>query len=138
MRIIAIFLLFISLALHAKEIDLNLNSTFRSREIPEKNISTTVRAILGKTFKLPLESTPDIFLQVNASEFSSFPDSKDVPKEILFKIQLLKIVNGKEKIIASPEIITVLGKNATITQESDDKVQFLEIDILPTKIIEKI
>lgn len=138
MKIVTIFLLFVSFTSQAKQIDFNLSSTFRSNGISEKNISTKVKATLGKTFKLPLESTPDMFLQVNASEFSRFPASKDAPKEILFKIQLLKIVDGKEKIVASPQVTTVLGTNATITQESDDKVQFLEIDILPTKISEKI
>lgn len=138
MKIIAIALFIVSFSLQAKQIDLQLSSTARTSEVSEKRISTTIKAILGQTFKIPLESTTDTFLQVNASEFSRFPDSKDAPKEILFKVQLLKIVDGKEKVISSPEVTTVLGKTATITQESKDKTEFLEISILPTKIFEKI
>lgn len=134
MKIIAIALFIISFSLQAKQIDLQLSSTARTSVLPEKNISTTVKAILGQTFKIPLESTSDTFLQVNASEFSRFPDSKDAPKGILFKVQLLKIVDGKEKVISSPEVTTVLGKTATITQESEDNSEFLEVAILPTKI----
>lgn len=138
MKIIAIVVFIFSFALNAKQIDLQLSSTARTSNQPEKKISTKIKAVLGQTFKIPLESTPDIFLQVNASEFSRFPDLTDAPKEILFKIQLLKIVNGKESIITSPNVTTILGKAATLTQGSRDKTEFFEIAILPTKIYEKI
>lgn len=134
MKIILIALFTISFAVSAKEIDFKLSSTMRNGGMPEKKISTTVKAVLGKTLKLPLESTPGMFLQINASEFSRFPDSKDAQKEILFKVQVLEIVDGKEKIAVSAQVTTILGKKAEITQESKDKTEFLEIGLLPTRI----
>ena len=61
-------------------------------------------------------------------------------KEIDLKLSLTAHTSEmpEEKIIASPQVTTVLGQKATITQESKDKTEFLEIAILPTKIVEKI
>ena len=136
MKIIAIAVFMISFSLQAKVIVLELSSTFRNNKMPEKKTSTIVKAEIGKTFKIPLGSTKDEFLQVNVSEKSNFPDDKDFPKDILFSTQILKIVDGKEIIISSPNVTTVLGIKATITQKSKDQKGFLEIDILPTKFIE--
>ena len=134
--LIAIALFTISSALPAKVIVLNISSTSGSSKIPDKKITKTIEAVLGETFKIPLGSTTDEFMQINASESSSFPEDINAPKDILFKIQLLKIVDGKEMITASPNVVTVLGVDAVITQESKDKSKFLEIAIMPTKIIE--
>ena len=134
--LIAIALFTISSALPAKVIVLNISSTSGSSKIPDKKITKTIEAVLGETFKIPLGSTTDEFMQINASESSSFPEDINAPKDILFKIQLLKIVDGKEMITSSPNVITVLGANAMITRESKDETEFLEIAILPKKFVE--
>ena len=134
--LIAIALFTISSALPAKVIVLNISSTSGSSKIPDKKITKTIEAVLGETFKIPLGSTTDEFMQINASESSSFPEDINAPKDILFKIQLLKIVDGKEMITSSPNVITVLGANAMITRESKDETEFLEIAILPKIFVE--
>ena len=134
--LIAIALFTISFALPAKVIVLNISSTSGSSKIPGKNNSKTIEAVLGETFKIPLGSTSDEFMQINASETSSFPEDINAPKDILFNIQLLKIVDGKEMITSSPNVVTVLGVNAMITRGTKDEAEFLEIAILPTKCVE--
>ena len=133
---IAISLFTVSFALSAKVIVLELDTTIRNRENQEKKTSTTIEAELGKKFKIPFGHSKDDFMQVIVSEFSNFPDEKDAPKSILFKTQVVKVVDGKETILSSPNVETILGKKASVSQESTDKTEFLEIAFLPTKFNE--
>jgi hypothetical protein len=128
-----LLLIFASFCLQAKEIELKIDSSWGNKTT-KKETSKIVRATLGQTWKMPIESTSNMFLKMTVSQYSSQAEFKDDPEEILFKTELIEMVNGKETILAKPEVITVLGRKATITNEATA----LELTFLPTRIEEEI
>ena len=136
--IVALMGLVLSFSAFSKNVELKISSKWKKGNVT-KTFNSKVIAKLGTEWEIPFEGKDSLKLKMKATDH--FDDPRDIVDRnmaaIMLEGQVIELENGKEKIVGSPKVITVIGKEAMITTESDNG-GYLELKILPVKMTEKI
>ncbi len=131
--VFALSFLLILPSTYAKNVELKISAKWKSGN-STKATESKVIAKLGKEWTIPFEGLDSLKINMIADSFKGKIGGRnfDHEKSISFNGKVFEMVNNQEKLVANPEIITLLGKEATLTTE-DDNGNFLELKILPVK-----
>ena len=118
---------------YAKNVELKILAKWK-RGNSTKTTESKVIAKLGKEWTIPFEGLDSLKMKMTVDSFKGKIGelNADPEKSISFNGKIFEVVNDQEKLIASPKVITLLGKEATLTKE-DDNGDFLELRILPVQ-----
>lgn len=127
-----------STTIFAKQVELKISTIYKKGDITKKINEVKIIANMDKEFNIPNTHGNPFKMKFNVSEFKEKISSKiDPTKSLMIKGNISVQENGKMKTIASPQVVTMIGNEATITT-SDDDGTFFEMKILPVKTSEKL
>lgn len=122
---------------YAENIELKISAKWNSGH-STKTTESKVIAKLGKKWTIPFEGKDSLKINmiVDSLKPSTMNANIDPKKSISLNGKIYKMVNGKEKLVSSPNVIALLGKKA-ILKTKDENGDFLELTILPVKFSQK-
>ncbi len=135
MKTIILLVTLLSYSAFAANIQLNIGSKLTNGN-STKTAKATILAKLGTEWEIPFQNDKNLVLKMKVSKSEEImPDPKyNSENAFLFEGKIIEKINGTETIIASPKVITLLGKEAIMTID-DSKKQTLELTIHPIKIV---
>ncbi len=121
-------------AVLAKQIELKVSSLYKKGNVTIKMNDVTIKAIMGKEFTVPATNGNPFKMKLSVSEFKGkVSENMDPNNSIMVKGDISVLENGKMKKIASPQVVTIYGQEATISMKDDKDGSFFEMKILPVK-----
>lgn len=123
------FLLFSFLLIQsafAKSVELEIAISYKKAQEINKETKFKIVAQMDEEFLVPTPEDNPFKLKLNASEDSN-------SKFLTIKGLVSILEKGSLKLIAQPTVITMLGKQASITSETENG-EIFELKVLPTKI----
>lgn len=137
-QIMILFVLTFSTTILAKQVELKISTTYKKGDITTKMNEVKVIANMDKEFNIPNTGGNPFNMKLNVSEFKEKIDPKlDPTKSLIVKGNISIQENGEMKTIATPQVITMIGNEATISTQDEDGT-FFEMKILPVKTSEKL
>lgn len=122
-----ILLCLISFTVIAKDITFKISSVYKKGLKITKANEVLVHATLNKEFTIPAGADSPFEFKLKASA--------DAHNAVTLEGKISTLENNKLTLLASPKVITQLGKKATISTRQDDGTYF-ELTILPLTISE--
>lgn len=137
-HIVVLLALTFSTTIFAKQVELELSILYKKGDIATKIKEVKIIANMDKEFNIPNTDGNPFNMKLNVSEFKEKIDPKmDTTKSLMVKGNFSIRENGKMKIIATPQVITMIGNEATISTQDEDGTYF-EMKVLPVKTSEKL
>jgi hypothetical protein len=131
MKKIIFGMMIFSLNAYSATIDLKITSQVKNNN-SAKVASSSIVATIGKEFGLPFQNSNNLSLKMKITELKMHPES-NAPSELNFDVKILEQKAGKVTVLSSPQVITVIGKEAKVTMK-DSNGQSIELTLLPSKI----
>jgi len=135
MKFLFLITMMISLSAFATNVELRIQANWKKGNTV-KNTVTRVIAKLDHNFTIPFEDEKSLKFELTATQdFSKIPTLKGHEEEntMLFEGHIYSMVEGKEKLVSSPMVVTHIGSEATFKTES--KEEFFELKITPVKLL---
>jgi hypothetical protein len=135
MKFLPLILIFLSVQIFAKDVELKINSTSSKDGVSKIAVSTMV-VTMDKKFEIPFLGKDSLKIKLITSQDLSktnFPNESKTNDLILFNGEFYSLENGVEKLVVTPEIITKIGEKATMMFESEKGM--FEIELIATKVL---
>jgi len=127
-----------STTIFAKQVELKISSTYQKGYITTKMNEVKVIANMNKEFIITNSNGNPFNVKLNVSEFKERIDPKiDPKKSLMVKGNISILENGKMKLIATPQVITMIGNEAIISTK-DENGTYFEMKITPLRTSEKL
>lgn len=126
MKLVGVLLSFlISVNLFAQKIELKLKMDFK-KGMATRSMKTRVLAELGQKFEVPFSSKNSIKFSMIVVDKFQLPENSKIKKKdvVLIKSQVYIKENGKERLVATPKVITKYQNEATIEIASENGEKF--------------
>jgi len=124
-QMMVLFFLLLSFSSLGEIIDFDINLKY-GKDSHVRKVNYKIRSKLGENFTLERDG---LQIVLKAEKLNYFKSSK---KLLHISGKVFETHNGVEKIIARPELITKLNKDATL--RVDEIESFFELSLLPTSI----
>ena len=138
MKYLTLFTLFISINIQAAY-ELDLDFSFK-KDAERLVFKDKIEVRLDEIRRVPLSQT-NRFVEIkltNRIPVELFKKGEHIPKEqYLIDLKLIEKRLGKEVILASPQILSVLKKKATMEAfEENSKTPFMSLKIIPKRLLD--
>jgi len=132
--VLAIMALIFSISAFSKNINLKISTTWKKGEGLTKSKEFQIKAKLGEEWIIPFDGKDSLKLKMKASNHFDDPSFKNdfSMASIMIEGDVIELKDGKENIIATPQVLTALGNEALISVRSDNG-EYFEMKVLPVK-----